>query len=79
MKTNIKCEFCGGAMKATGPPINEVVCPKEECTPKHVAQFNQDVRRMIEENKEKRIIAVQKIAGSRAKAIKILKVLREMV
>ena len=78
MKPN-KCEFCGGPKTLTGPPINEDYCENDACTPKYVEQRNRDLERYIKLSEERRIAAVQAIAGSRAKAIKILKVLKEMI
>jgi len=80
VKANIsECEFCGNPMKPTGPPINEEYCPNDECTPLYVAQFEKGVREMIKRNEEERIKAVQKIVGSRAKAIKVLNTLKAMI
>ena len=67
-----ECEFCGGHMKPTGPPINEEYCPNDDCTPRYVAQFEEGVRMMMKRHEEERIKAVQEIVGSRAKAIKVL-------
>lgn len=74
-----KCDFCGGPMTDTGPPINENYCANDKCTAKYIVRFNRGVKRMIKVNEERRIAAVQEITGSRAKAIKIIKVLKEMV
>jgi len=37
-----KCKFCGGKMKPV-PGVGEFVCPRKQCTPLYVEEFNKQL------------------------------------